>query len=316
LRFAICGIGHETNTYCKEMTPLTAFRCARGDAILTARGTETSLGGALATCDELGVEPVPIMVAGTQPSGIIERIAYEAMKQETLEGIASAMPIDGVFMDLHGAGVVDGIPDLEGDFVKAVRDLVGEATPIAATFDLHGNISQEMADAIDGVFACHQYPHIDLHERAAEAIQLMVNMLNEGFRPVLHVETVPMLMPTTTTFQGIGKAMLEMVLEKESTERVIDISWFHGFPYTDTEYVGSHIVVTTREDRAHAALVATDIAGYLWSKRESFRPLSLSAADALTEAMAKDGQPIVINETSDNCGGGTRVTAPICCLPC
>ena len=56
-----------------------------------------------------------------------------------------------------------------------------------------------------------------------------------------------MLLPTTTTFTGIGEATLERVLEVEKDDpNVIDVSWFHGFPYTDIPMVGTHIAVTTR----------------------------------------------------------------------
>ena len=63
------------------------------------------------------------------------------------------------------------------DLVRAIRELVGPDLPIAASFDLHGNVTQEMADLLDGTFACHHYPHVDLHERAAEAVALVVRMV-------------------------------------------------------------------------------------------------------------------------------------------
>jgi microcystin degradation protein MlrC len=57
-----------------------------------------------------------------------------------------------------------------------------------------------------------------------------------------------------------------------------------------------------------AKSVACSTAQYLWEKREAFIPLSLSADEAvskaLTQAQLKSG-PIVINEISDNCGGGS-----------
>jgi microcystin degradation protein MlrC len=43
---------------------------------------------------------------------------------------------------LHGAGVVEGIEDLEGDLCEAVRNVIGEAVPMTAGFDLHGNVTQ------------------------------------------------------------------------------------------------------------------------------------------------------------------------------
>jgi microcystin degradation protein MlrC len=39
-----------------------------------------------------------------------------------------------------------------------VRRLVGDAIPVTAAFDLHGNVTQRMADALNGVFACYEYP--------------------------------------------------------------------------------------------------------------------------------------------------------------
>lgn len=304
MRVAIAGIVHETNTYCREQTPAADFHQRRGEQILRARGTESTVGGALGACDEYGIEVVPILVAVTQPSGTIEAEAYHAFKDEIQAGIAAAGPLDGIMLDLHGAGVVDGIDDLEGDLTIALRKQVGEAVPIVATFDLHGNVTQDMADALDGVFACHQYPHIDMHLRARECIDLIRRMHDEGMRPVTHVERVPMLVPTTTTFEGIGQATLERMLAAEREDGVIDVSWFHGFPYTDVPHIGTYVVVTTEGDRGQAERVAREQAAALWDSRDGFRPVSLSAAEAIEHAIAAPAKPVVVNETSDNCGGG------------
>ena len=297
MRIAIAGIIHETNTYCRDQTTTVDFQ--------QFRGTETSIGGALAICAELGIEVVPLLVVSAQPSGIVELETYQAFKAEILQGLAPQLPIDGIFLDLHGAGVVDGIHDLEGDLVQAIRDLVGPNTAITATFDLHGNITAAMVEALDGTFACHQYPHIDLHWRAREAIKLIRRMATENLKPVSYVEKLPMLMPTTTTFSGIGKARLAIMLAAEEEPGVIDVSWFHGFPYADTPDVGINIVVTTDGDREQAARIAKGLATDLWAAREDFRAQDLSAAEAVAAAMASQAHPVVINETSDNCGGGT-----------
>jgi len=306
-RIAIAGIVHETNTYCRGETDQSQFYQLRGERILRALKSDTSLGGALRTCEALGYEIVPLMVASAQPSGSIALETYEAFKSEILTSLDAAQPIDGVFLDLHGAGVVTGIADLEGDFVVALRKQLGEAVPITGSFDLHGNITQTMADAMDGIFACHQYPHIDMHLRAEEAVELIHRMLEENFRPVIHVETVPMLMPTTNTFQGVGKEMLEYILSLEEEEGVIDVSWFHGFPYTDVPHIGSYVVVTTESSREQAERISKKGAAKLWKTRDKFPLVSLSADEAVAAAVitAKEATPIVINETSDNCGGGS-----------
>lgn len=306
MRIAIAGINHETNTYCREQTPLSAFQITRGEKLRSQVGTETAVGGALATCEEIGAQAIPIMVAFTQPSGVINLDAYLSLKDEILLGVQAALPLDGIFLDLHGAGVVDTLPDMEGDLVSAIRALVGETLPVTASFDLHGNITQEMCDAIDGVFACHQYPHIDLHYAAADAVRLIAQMVKEPIKTHVHVESLPMLIPTTTTFEGIGKSFLAQVLAAEQEAGVIDISWFHGFPYSDTQHTGAHIVVTSIEESGDVAgSVAMQVATQLWQSRELFKATSLSAAAAVAEARATTHRPVIINETSDNCGGGS-----------
>ena len=306
MRIAIAGIVHETNTYVQEETPISAFKILRGEQMLKIRGTETHTGGAIDACVRLGVTAVPILQAFAQPSGKIAAEAYNTMKTDLLERLASEMPVDGVFLDLHGAGSVAGCLDLEGDLAEAVRSLVGESVPITAAFDLHGNITQRMADVLDGVFACHEYPHIDMHLRAGEAIELIFDMLEKNYRPTLAVETVPMLMPTTTTFTGPGKTLRDRVQQLGGEDPdAINVSLFHGFPYADVPHIGCHIVVTSRAGEAHARSLAQQIGRELWAQRESFRALSLSAAEAVEAAQAATAKPVVINETSDNCGGGS-----------
>jgi microcystin degradation protein MlrC len=305
-RVAIAGIVHETNTYCQTTTDAAQFRVLRGEKFFRLRGTETTIGGAIDECERRGFEVVPIMVANAQPSGTIEEAVYEDFKQEILETLVGQMPVDGVLLDLHGAGVTTHLDDLEGDLCRAIRKLVGEAVPIAAVFDLHGNITQDMADSLDGTFACRQYPHVDLHLRAAEGIALIADMLEQGFRPVSHVESLPILLPTTTTFGGIGDAYLQEVLAAEQADpAIIDISWFHGFPYTDIPHVGCTLVVTYRGERSKAEQIARQLANRLWQLREQFVPERLDADQAVARALKQPGFPVVINETSDNCGGGS-----------
>ena len=309
MRIAIAGIIHETNTYVKSPTELGDFHIMRGEKMRRLQGSETQTGGALDRCEELGIEAVPVFWANTQPSGTIAADAYASMKAEILEGLTKAMPIDGVFLDLHGAGVVQGCPDLEGDLAQSVRRLVGEAVPITAAFDLHGNITEQMCDALDGVFVCHEYPHIDTHLRAREAIDLIHTMLEQNFRPVVKLVSLPMLMPTTTTFHGKGEELKDAMRKMEADNPdVVKVSFFHGFPYCDVEHVGAHIVVTSMSDADVALGQARSLAETVWKNRAALEPTSLSAAEAVEAAktaVAAEQTPVVINETSDNCGGGS-----------
>ncbi len=307
MRIAIGGIEHETNTYARGLTPLADFAVRRGEQLLRTAGQESDLGGAVDACLALGIEAVPLLHAWAQPSGTVQREAYDALADEFIDRLLDAGTVDGLVLLLHGAGVVDGIPDLEADFVARIRRAVGDDLPVVATFDLHGNVTQRLADMLQGMFACHHYPHVDMHERSCEAVNLIVDMCERNRKSRCDVVNVPMLIPTTTTFGGPGAEMLEKVLAAESDADVVDVSWFHGFPYTDVPHVGSMIAVTSFDDGG--ALLAARVADELWASRDSFHPESLSAEQAVQRAQSlkRDGTdgPVVINETSDNCGGGS-----------
>lgn len=308
MRIAIAGISHETNTYCRDLTQADAFYQLRGERMLQTRGQQSDVGGAIDACEAAGVEPVPILFVSTQPSGTIAHDAYQAFKQEIVDGLARTPDIDAIVLCLHGAGVAEGVDDIEGDLAISIRQQVGDNIPIAASFDLHGNITQAMADALDGIFACHHYPHVDLHDRAAEAVALTIRMHNEGIKTHTCVVNVPMLMPTTTTYIDPGKSRLARMLDAQRKPGVIDVSWFHGFPYTDVPHVGCYVAVTTEADAELGQKVANTLAAELWNDRETFRARSLSADEAVSAATAAasaaDNAPVVIHETSDNCGGG------------
>lgn len=313
---AIAGISHETNTYCQGMTTARDFYVQRADAMQAAAGQETDVGGAMATCARLGVTALPILFAQTQPSGMIERETFEAYANEIIDGLAASNP-DAVVLLLHGAGVADGIPDIEGELAARVRALLGDQVPVVASFDLHGNITERMCDNLNGIFACHQYPHIDLHVQAEKAVEFALLLATTGRQARCTRVSVPMLMPTTTTFEGIGESMLRDVLAVEAESDCVDISWFHGFPYTDIEHVGATIVITSLDDESsqeEADALAYRLGMNLWAQREAFRPKSLSASEAVEAAVADvvlapapsaSLAPVVIHETSDNCGAGT-----------
>src|SRR5262245_24019519 len=158
MRIAIGGISHETSTFAKTRTTLAdfadGFGLFRGNEILDRfRGTNICTGGFIEGAARHGFELVPLLWGFAYPSGLIAAADYAALKGEFLERLrdARAAGIDGVLLDLHGAMVVEGIDDSDGDIVEAVRDVVGSACPIAVTFDLHGNHSARRVAAANTI---------------------------------------------------------------------------------------------------------------------------------------------------------------------
>src|SRR5439155_13223509 len=81
--------------------------------------------------------------------------------------------------DLHGAGVSDSFPDLEGELLRRVRDIVGDA-PITATLDPHTNLTRLMVDKSDALAPYLTYPHVDMRAAGARAARLLLRRIENG----------------------------------------------------------------------------------------------------------------------------------------
>lgn len=311
MRIAVGGIEHETNTYATEFmgsTGLDDFQQLRGDEIFGVRGTRSFVAGFLSAIDHANHEPVPLLWAWAGPSGVITRQAYDALKDEFLERLAAALPVDAVAVSMHGAGVVEDIPDLEADLAAAIRAVVGPAVPVVVPLDLHGNITTQMADGIDVMLGVQEYPHTDMFERGAEAVALLPDLVSGAIEPTTHVERLPLLLPTSTTDAGPAADIRDLCLAAEAHPSVIDASFFHGFPYTDVGATGASVVVITNNDPALAHRIAADIANDVWARRHDFAVESIQpevAIELANQVLTRSGGPVVINDTADNPGGGT-----------
>ncbi len=311
MRIAIGGIVHETNSYAVEsfgMTGMDSFFVRRGDRILRYGGTRTFAGGMIAGAAAGGHELVPVLHAFAQPSGTIEAETYRLLKSELVDGIAEAMPIDAVALDTHGAGIVEGIDDLEADLGAAIREVIGERVPLLTTLDLHGSITEEMNEVFDYMLGVYDYPHVDMFERGVEAIGAVPHLVSGDWSPTTHVERLPMLLPTSTTDNGPAADLRQRCLDLGQRPGVLRCAFFHGFPYTDIPQAGASIVVTTNGDAPLARAVAQELAAEVWSRREDFRSESLTPAIAIRQAIdtaRTKGTPVVLNDTADNPGAGT-----------
>lgn len=310
MRIAVGGIEHETNTFavgCFGLTELDDFHHYRGDRLIRTAETRTATGGIIHEALERGHDVVPTYYAMATPSGTISASAYQTMKAELVDRLTEAMPLDAVALAIHGAGVAEGIDDLEADLASAVRLAVGDGVAVGATLDLHGNLTQPMGDSLDLMFGCHYYPHVDMYERGEELVGALEDMVNGKFSPVNHIERLPFLTPTSGTAQPPAGLTNERCAEAERLDGVIDCTFFHGFAHTDCGPAGASITVTTNGDAELAARVARDVALDVWARRESFTVEAVSEHSALTIAkriIEEKGGPVVMNDTADNPGGG------------
>jgi microcystin degradation protein MlrC len=305
-RVAVGGLCHETNQFLPETTPLDAFDVDTGQGVLSGRMAQarTIIGGLIDGARELGAEAVGIVYAVAEPSGTIQAGAYEQLKHDLLLRLEAELPVDAVALELHGAGVVEGIDDLEGDLCTEVRRLIGPEVVLTVGHDLHGHITEREAGSVDAIFSVHEYPHDDMYECGQRTMRAIVPMLTGGPRPTIHIERLPLLVPMTTTYHGVGRAARDVCDQLASREGAIELAFVHGFPYSDHPLMGGHVVAVLQGSQDDAAALAREAAAAVWNMRDQFVADHLPPREAIARALAVDGRPVVINEFSDNPGGG------------
>ena len=231
--FTAC-LGTETNSFSPIPTGLELF----GRTMLVRNGEHGERPGLFALpllewrrlAQERGWHVAEGLAAFATPAGTTTRPAYEALRDEILDDLERAMPVDAVLLNLHGAMIAEGYPDAEGDLLRCVRDRIGPAVPLLAELDLHGHQTQAKLEAADVLVYYKEYPHIDAVERAREVFDLVVMMLEDGVRPTMAMHDCKMLgiYPTTR------EPMISFVQRMQALEQepgILSVSLAHGFPW-------------------------------------------------------------------------------------
>lgn len=312
-RVALAGFVHESNSFAPTPADLEAFRhgggylpLSRGAAITDAdRGLNLPIAGALAHADSAGWEIVPILYAGAVPSAPVTRDAYDRISAEIVDGIAAALPVDGVFLDLHGAMVAEGEEDGEGALLSRIRAVVGPDVPVVAALDLHGNISARMVEAADLLDGFRTYPHVDMNETGRRA-SAHLDRLMTGARDAKAFRQLDFLIPIAwqSTLGQPGGRLYDLAAAPR--EGVASLSLFMGFPAADIADCGPS-VVAYGPDPAAVRAACDAVAEAVAAAEPEFAGEVLTPEQAVRRAMdiaRSASRPVIIADTQDNPGAG------------
>lgn len=308
MKFLIGGIAHETNTFSNVKTDEEAFKqweWARGAEVLQNRGVRNYIGGMIDQAEALNIDIEPLFSAFANPSGIITKETHDLLLEQLIEPMKQAKDYDAIVLSLHGAGVSERTEDLEGTILEEVRRVVGFDVPIVVTLDLHANMTQKMVDLADVILGNHLYPHTDSYEIGQEAIEVTKQIVAGSLKPTMHLELLPLIIPTSTTNLSPAKHVNEWCYDAEENDAIVDCTFYHGFPYTNISRLGVAVVVTTNNDEKLAVDTAKAVGQSIWQNREQFLLNHPKPEIGIQQALAHETQPVVINETSDNPGAGT-----------
>src|SRR5690606_28491061 len=131
-RIAVGGMQHEANTFAPSKADYAAFEDGGGwpgvqvgDPLFDAvAGANIPVQGAIGAPRAAGHSLVPLAWAAASPSAHVTVDAFERIVGALTERLRAALPVDGVYLDLHGAMVTEHHDDGEGEILRRVREIV------------------------------------------------------------------------------------------------------------------------------------------------------------------------------------------------
>lgn len=301
----------ESNTFSTIPTERDNFTWLLGEEILeNFRETNTEIGRFLEVAEKHDVEVIPIAYAQAKAmaGGPATLDLFDEFRQALLGGLADAGQLDGIFLILHGAMVVEGIRDAEGALLKEIRAQVGPNLPIVTTLDLHANVADDMILSATACVGYKTAPHIDYYEIGQQAAQIPVATIRGEINPVMSAKRVSLMVSGDKAASTVPplSGLIGDARKLEGEEGVLAVSIIPGFPWADIEYPVTSVVVVTNGDHNLAEELSVKLAKRIWEARHEFAlPLvSLDEALAKIKAAQKEDGPIVLSHIADNPTGG------------
>jgi microcystin degradation protein MlrC len=302
-RLAVLRLWHEGNSFSPVRTGAEEFRrrewVAPERAAVHYRGTATEMGGLYDVLERTDLEAEVLLAAAAPPGGPVEDALFEEFRRAALKIGERAW--DAVYVSLHGAMITETDPAPELSLLREIRAAVGR-TPLAVTFDLHANLAPEIAGLADIALAYKTYPHIDMRETAAKALELLAATVEGRIRPRLALAKVPAILPSFHMRTEAGPmAEAQALARRMERERgLLDVSPVGGFAYGDTPHAGAAVLALADGDAALAQDAAHEVAHFLWTSRARFRAEAPAPAEGIRKALAAPPGLVAVLDPADN----------------
>ncbi len=295
MRIAVGGLHTECSTFNSALMDMQDFRILRGAALLAHPEFRP--------LQDFAVDWMPLLHARAVPGAPIRRAAYDAFKREFLDALRAALPIDGLYLAMHGAANVEGMDDAEGDWIEAARAVVGPDCPISCSFDLHGSISQREIDTIDMFTAYRTAPHIDVEDTKRRACAMLVACLESGRLPHVRWVKVPVLLSgeSTSTVDEPARSLYARLPGIDAVPGISDASIMVGYLWGDEPRATAAIVMTGTDPDA-LDREGVRLAREYWDARYDFHAgcRTGTTEECLDWALAAETRPAILAESGDN----------------
>ncbi|MGQ7847419.1 M81 family metallopeptidase [Granulosicoccus sp. 3-233] len=314
MRVFTASLATETNTF----SPVPTDRSSFEEAFYAAPGdhpdTPTLCSAVIPVLRRRAVSDGFELVEGTaawaEPGGYLRLDHYEALRDEILQQLEAAMPVDCVVLGLHGAMVARGLDDCEGDLLASVRDIVGERVIVAAEFDPHSHLTPKRVAALDILAAFLEFPHTDFEERAEHVVDLALSATRGDIRPMISTFDCRMI-DVFPTSQEPMRSFIDKLKSLQAADGILSLSLIHGFMAADVPCMGTHMIVVSDDNKAAGEKLARELGLQVFGMRGTTRMTTIDLSEAITLCHRAEAEPpgsqgsLVLADIWDNPGGGT-----------
>ncbi|MDE0531424.1 MAG: M81 family metallopeptidase [Albidovulum sp.] len=312
-RVAIAGFQHETNTFSPISATFEDFvredgwpALTRGEEIFATFGqANIPIGGFIGHAAP-HCEIAPVLWASAEPSNAVADHAFEALSEQILDGIAKAMPIDGIYLDLHGAMVTESFEDGEGELLRRLRGQIGNDVPVVASLDFHANLTPRMIEHSDVLTVFRTYPHLDMAETGRRAAILLLEAINSDRQVFAGYKKLPFIVPLHSQCTDSDPAdTLYQLLPGIPSLQIGHSEIALGFPPADIFECGPGIVAHAYDKDWVEREVQRLEAAILVAEHRFCTEMELPRdAARLAQQRARPGRPVILADVQDNSGAG------------
>lgn len=255
----------------------------------------------------------PDFVFGGSSRSWESRQSFEHFMKVILDDLRAKMPVQGVYLALHGAMAVRDVPRPEAEIARRVRDIVGPDVPIAGSFDLHGNEDEAFLRWANAAFVTKRYPHYDAYLQGERSATFLYRSMRGLYRSTTATRKPPVITASVLQWTGQSPSMdiMERARRWEAREPDAFVSVFYGFPWSDVPDVGATVHVITNDDQTLADRIADDMADFIWRVRKNFAngnfPMPAEAVQRTRAAIAAGATPVVLGDYADRPGDATWI---------
>lgn len=316
-RIAVVNFEYEGNSLSLKLDGESYFSkkdITWGAPLLTRFGNKRiAISGGIRTLKRGGYEIVPIMASKAGFGGYVKDEFYIDLRTKILNQIKISLPLQGIYLALHGAMICQSISDPEGDLIGEIRQILGSSVPIAVSLDLHAHVTREMVSNSNIIVGYQTYPHHDAYETGVRATKLLIAAVKGEIKPVMVLKKINAILPVfggATTKGNPMNTLFNTARFLEKKPKVLSISYFPVQPWLDFEDVGISSICITDDSEKIASKFALSIVNAMWKLRYKFEVEAHSVNASVDMALASSSATTIIVDTGDSIGGGASGDSP------